>query len=39
MKRKMQWRQGRIRTENGNVHMLWAPKKMSPKLKKRKRKL
>ena len=31
--------QGRIQTENGSVQTLWAPKKMSPKMKKRKRKL
>ena len=31
--------QGCIQTENGSVHMLWAPKKMPPKKKMRKRKL
>ena len=36
---KMMKIQGRIQTENGSVQMLWAPKKMSPKMKKRKRKL
>ena len=31
--------QGGIQTENGTVQTLWAPKKISPKMKKRKRKL
>ena len=31
--------QGQIQTENGSVQTLWAPEKMSPKMKKRKRKL
>ena len=31
--------QGCIQTENGSVRMLWAPKKMPPKMKMRKRKL
>ena len=30
--------QGRVQTENGSVQTLWAPKKMSPKIKKRKKK-
>ena len=31
--------QGCIQTENGSIQMLWAPKKMPPKMKMRKRKL
>ena len=31
--------QGRIQTENSRVQTLWVPKIMSPKMKKRKRKL